>query len=195
MDYTILINREHPLDPNYIPEDLVITDENENNFHRFKNPNLKPMIDRVVYEHFLQMSKAAADEGMEIMINSGYRSYEYQQEILIYNIERQGIENALRSVALPGTSEHQSGLAFDICYIIDGERSDYIGEDQKETKWLFENAHKFGFILRYPEGKEEITGYRYEPWHYRYVGKELAEKLYKQNLTLEEYYLEYSLKK
>ena len=94
------------------------------------------------------------------------------------------MEYALTCSAKPGHSEHQTGLAVDV----EGENKDYDNfEDTKEFIWMKNNAHRFGFILRYPKGKEHITGFKYEPWHYRYVGIETATKIFKQNITLEEY--------
>lgn len=189
MDYTVLINKDNLLSSHYVPQDLVITDENENNFHNFNDPSLKPMIDKNVYSYFLKMQDDAFKSGFHIMIDSGYRSYDYQKMVLDNLISKVGVEEANSLVAPPGASEHQSGLAFDVAYIINGNYSDKIEENQIETKWLFENAYKYGFILRYPKGKEEITGYKFEPWHYRFVGLELANLLQEENITLEEYYL------
>ena len=91
-------------------------------------------------------------------------------------------------MAIPGSSEHQTGLAFDVAFIRNNEYSLIALETDPEIKWLLKNAYKYGFILRYPKDKENITGYSYEPWHYRFVGIKLAKMLYKNNLTLEEYY-------
>lgn len=96
---------------------------------------------------------------------------------------------AYDKVALPGTSEHESGLAIDCGIVIDGEYIDELPENAPITKWIHENCYKYGFILRYPKGKEEITGYKYEPWHLRYVGPKLAKYLTENDLTLDEYYL------
>lgn len=188
MDYTVLINKEHKLDKDYVPSDLIATDENENNFHGFIDSNLKPMISKSILSDFLKMQQSAKEDGFNIIVDTGYRSYQYQQEVWDYYVKEVGLEETLKKVAPPGASEHQSGLAFDVAYIIDNRFIDKIDDTMNETKWLFENSYKFGFILRYPKGKEDITGYNYEPWHYRYVGKKLAGKLYSLNLTLEEYY-------
>lgn len=140
---------------------------------------------RAAYEAMAQDAKAA---GFELVAFSTYRSYEYQQTLYDNYVSRDGKENADRYSARPGYSEHQTGMAFDI------------GEKDKEDlwltpefgesaagKWLVDNAHKYGFILRYPEGKEAITGYMYESWHFRYLGVDLATKVKKSKLTLEEY--------
>lgn len=191
MDYTILINKDNMLDKSYIPFDLVATDDNENNFHGFEDPVLKPMICESILPYFLEMQKAAKQDGFNIIVDSGYRSYDYQQTIWNKFVKQIGLEMTEKRVAYPGASEHQSGLAFDVGYIIGGDYCDDVNEDQEETKWLFKNCYKFGFILRYPKGKEKITGYQYEPWHYRFVGLDLAYKIHNENITLEEYYLNY----
>jgi len=189
MDYTILINKENCLDSNYIPKNLIVTDENENNFHNYMDPTLKPMLDAFVFSYFLKMAKVAKQAGFHIIVDSGYRSFEYQQSVWDYYLEEIGLEETKKRVAPPGASEHQTGLAFDVAYITDGNYGDSITDEQEETKWMFANAHKYGFILRYPKGKEDITGYNYEPWHYRFVGVELASYLFENDITLEEYYL------
>ena len=189
MDYTILVNKDNRLDKDYVPNNLVITDENIDNFHGYLDPTLKPMIDSFVFKHFLIMQEDAKKEGFNIIIDSGYRSYKYQQDIWNDSVTKIGLEETKRIVAVPGASEHQTGLSFDVGYIINGIYTDDVKEEQEETKWLFNNSYKYGFILRYPKGKEEITGYKYEPWHYRFVGISLAKELYESDITLEEYYL------
>ena len=186
-DYTILVNHEYLLPRDYVPENLVVTDENENNFHHYKDPSLKPMIRADVLPYFLKMQKVALEAGVHILIDSGYRSYDYQEQVLKKNILEKGDE-AYFTVALPGASEHQTGLAIDIAYYRDGVYTDAVCDGDKEVEWLKENSYKFGFVLRYPKGKESITHISYEPWHYRFVGLELARKLWEQGLTLEEFY-------
>ena len=190
MDYTILINKDNLLDLNYVPSDLIVTDNNENNFHQYIDSNQKPMISASIYPFFLKMQQAALNEGYHIIIDSGYRSSKYQQEVWDNMVKKRGLEYTKKSVAIPGSSEHQSGLAFDIAYFVDGKYCDgnHITIEQPETNWLFQNAHRFGFILRYPQGKEDITGFKFEPWHYRFVGIELATLLFNEKITLEEYY-------
>jgi len=186
--YKILVNKENKLPKNYVPNNLIMTDLNEGNFHKYLDSNLKPMIDINVFDSFLKMQEKALEDGFYFIIDSGYRSYEYQEKIYEKNINEKGLEYANNFVAKPGTSEHQTGLACDIAIFRNGKYDDNLKES--EINWLKNNAYKYGFILRYPEGKEHITGYNYEPWHYRYVG-ELAEFLYKNNLTLEEYHLKH----
>lgn len=125
---------------------------------------------------------AKAEKNLDMWVCSGFRSYTVQKNLYNSYVSRDGVKNADRYSARPGYSEHQTGLAFDINYA----DSRFTGTAQ--AVWLAENAHKYGFILRYPEGKESVTGYMYEPWHYRYIGVENAEKIYASGLTLEEYF-------
>ncbi|WP_233193515.1 D-alanyl-D-alanine carboxypeptidase family protein [Sporosarcina sp. P3] len=139
-------------------------------------------------EAFNELAASAVTSGINLQAFSTYRSYDYQ--VTLYNryVERDGQEAADRYSARPGYSEHQTGLAFDIGEV-NHERhwaSNSFG-DTEAAKWLAANAHQYGFILRYPEGKEDKTGYMHESWHYRYVGKDKAEQIFKQNITLEEY--------
>ena len=120
--------------------------------------------------------------GLNIPLVSGYRSYETQENLYNKYVKKDGEKKANTYSAKPGESEHQTGLAFDIGSV------DRSFANTIEAKWLAENAYLYGFIIRYPKDKEEITGYNYEPWHLRYVGQELAKYLKKNNLTLEEYY-------
>lgn len=137
---------------------------------------------------FDKMAKDAEIEGFIITAFSSYRSYDYQKQLYERYVKKDGKDNADRYSARPGYSEHQTGLAFDVGEV--GRENLWLTEEFGETpagKWLMENAHKYGFILRYPKGKEEITGYMYESWHYRYLGVELATKVKESGLTLEEY--------
>lgn len=188
-DYTILVNKEHLLSSDYVPENLVITDDNENNFHDYKDPNFKPMISADILPYFEAMQKAAEALGLrKIIVDSGYRPYEYQQVIFDKSVAEKGLEETLRLVSLPGSSEHQTGLAIDIAYMDNGVYIEKTSDEDPEIMWLKENAHKFGFILRYPEGKEDVTNIQYERWHYRFVGVEMATILYAEGITLDEYY-------
>ncbi|MGM9975242.1 MAG: M15 family metallopeptidase [Clostridiaceae bacterium] len=129
-----------------------------------------------------EMFAKAQKEGIILVGSSGYRSYKSQKDIYLRDLAAKGEEYVSAYVAVPGSSEHQTGLAIDIT----NEASWMTGEST-EARWLRDNCHLFGFILRYPEGKEHITGKSYEPWHLRYVGKEAAEEIYAQGITLEEY--------
>ena len=130
---------------------------------------------------FEKMAADAAEDGIDLTIVSGYRSYDLQSWLYHSYVEERGQENADKISARPGHSEHQTGLAFDI----NTTASSFAGTP--EAIWLDENCYKYGFIVRYPEGKEDITGYSYEPWHIRYIGYPYSEKVYESGLTLEEY--------
>ena len=120
--------------------------------------------------------------GHSLVLLSGFRSYSSQKSIYNNYIRQYGQVLTDTFSARPGNSEHQTGLAFDVGWI-----DDTFGETECR-KWLATNAHKYGFIIRYPKGKENITGYKYEPWHIRYLGIELATKVYNSGLSLEEYF-------
>ena len=130
---------------------------------------------------FAKMQSAAKADGLNISICSGYRSYSYQAQLYNGYVARDGKAKADTYSARPGHSEHQTGLAADINYAGDWFNS------TPEAKWLAANCWKYGFIIRYPAGKESITGYKYESWHVRYLGEELAGLVYNSGLTLEEY--------
>ena len=140
--------------------------------------------------HFKEMVKAAKKDGITLWNVSGYRSYSTQKSLYNNYVKRDGVSKADTYSARAGTSEHQTGLATDI----NTASSKAHFEKTKEYAWLIKNAHQYGFILRYPEGKTFITGYKYEPWHYRYVGKEVAQIIYEKNITYEEYYVMYMIK-
>ena len=149
------------------------------------------MVDSRIYPYLQEMFDAARTEGVYPVVREGYRTAEEQQEILddkIQNYINQGYSQvkaertAKEWVALPGTSEHQLGIAVDI----NADKSKCSNEDVYE--WLAENAYKYGFVLRYPPGKQKITGTSYEPWHYRYVGEEAAKEIYERGICLEEYF-------
>ena len=186
MNFEILVNKNNLLSKDYKPK-LYIVDDNKNNFHNYIDPNLKPKMALEIKSYVDKLLNDAWKSGMFIIVDSGYRSYEYQEKVLKSLIEKKG-EEAYRLVALPGSSEHQTGLAMDIAYLKNGIYSDDVKDSDKEVEWMKKNSYKYGFILRYPKGKEEITGYDYEPWHYRFVGINLAKILYDQNITMEEYY-------
>lgn len=170
--YFMLVNKYHYLDANYKPEKIVSI----SNWYAYEGHSA----DKEVYEQYKKMWKAANKEGLTFLVNSSYRTLEEQQE----EYDLFGDEYASR----PGFSEHQTGLALDI--VTHGTIGNSF-EDTDEFEWLQNHAHEYGFILRYPKGKENITGYEYESWHYRYLGTELATKVYKSSLTYDEYYAYY----
>lgn len=141
------------------------------------NPGLNPTVSAA----FNIMKQDAAKLGLTIWNQSNFRSYQYQAQLYNQYVAIDGVEKADTYSARPGYSEHQTGLTIDMNTITDA-----FGQTA-EGKWIKDNCHKYGFIVRYPEGKESITGYKYEPWHIRYLGVELATKVYDSGLTLEEY--------
>ena len=137
---------------------------------------------------FNQMAASGKKAGFNLTAFSTYRSYDYQKGLFDRYVKKNGVKEANRFSARPGQSEHQTGLAFDVGEV--GKQKQWARQAFGNTnagKWIAKNAHHSGFIVRYPKGKEAVTGYIYEPWHLRYVGKELATKVYKSGLTLEEY--------
>ena len=172
----MLVNREH-----YIPDDYTV------NLTELSNGQ---KVDSRIYPSLQEMFDSARSEGLGLFVADGYRTKETQQQILDEKIEaykNDGYSNeeaekkAKEWVAVPGTSEHQLGLAVDI-------NADKTQSSRDEVySWLAENAYKYGFIQRYPENKTDITGTIYEPWHYRYVGKDAAYEIYSKGLCLEEY--------
>ena len=187
LNIDVLVNKENPLDIGYVPENLYVIDENENNFHNYVDPTIKPMLRVEVKPYINALISDAHKLGLPLIVDSAYRSGVYQQKVLDSVLKEKG-EDAYKLVALPGTSEHQTGLAVDFAYYENGIYDDNVKEDDKEAMWLKENAWKYGFILRYPKGKEDITGFNFEPWHFRFVGLELAKEIYMQDITLEEFY-------
>lgn len=137
---------------------------------------------------FEKMRVAAKKEGITLVAFSTYRSYAYQKTLFDKYVARDGYEKASTYSAEPGKSEHQTGLAFDIGGADSTKYATFSFSKTKEAKWLFANAHRYGFHLRYPSGKESWTGYTYESWHYRYVGATLAARLKVSGLTMEEYF-------
>ena len=176
----VLVNKKFRLPKDYVPNDLEIININ------YANEN--KMLRKEAKEAFESLSEDALKEGYKIIAVSTYRDYDYQNNLYEEYVSTSGMEYADKCSARAGHSEHQTGLAVDVM----GSNNNYnLFVDTKEFSWMKDNAYKYGFILRYPENKEKITGFKYEPWHYRYVGKIVAETIYKENLTLEEYYDKY----
>lgn len=174
----VLVNKHFFLLKSYYPKNLV--NVNTRNITYIKRPNEEMYLQKEALENFDKLYQEAKNEGFELVIFSGFRPYHKQQELYY---ETFGMDNSIS--AKPGHSEHQTGLAIDVSTLKHG-LTDYFSLSQ-EYLWLEKNAHRFGYILRYPKDKEHITGYQFEPWHFRYVGVEHAKIIYEQNLTLEEY--------
>ena len=180
----LLVNKdpENHLDPSYKAEDLEPIKyyaADRNKYTRFMRAEAA--------EAFHRLVETAAEEGIDIVMTTAYRSYEFQQILWDNYVAQKGDEEANKTSARPGESEHQTGLAVDLSTSEIDYRNSSDFADTAAGRWVAENAHKFGFILRFPEDKTDITGYSYEPWHIRYVGLTAAADIYEENLTLEEY--------
>lgn len=181
---TVFVNKEYALPKDYKPEKLVTPDVVFNLITYDERTLMRPEAATALEKLF----EAAKRDGIILYGISGYRSYQRQYGIFTNNIVHKGKTYTLRYSAVPGTSEHQTGLAIDVsAKSLDYKLSANFASSP-EGIWLAENAHNYGYIIRYPKGNEQITGYAYEPWHIRYVGTGLAGYLYENNLTLEEYY-------
>lgn len=172
---TVLVNKYHYLEKNDTPSDLVTQST--------KYGKAGVQLSNTAYQAFKKMYEDARKQNLTLYLNSAYRSYTSQADVFADYQNTMG-EKAVLYAAKPGYSEHQTGLALDI---FKPGTTTKTFENTKEAKWLSENAHKYGFILRYPKGKEDITGYSYESWHYRYVGIEIATIIKENDLTFEEY--------
>lgn len=174
----ILINKFYHLPDGYEPNDLVVL---STKYNSGRNSSMR----KEAADAFMKMVDGAMLDGIILKNASAYRNYDYQVSLYDNYVKRDGKEKADIYSARPGYSEHQTGLCTDINII------DSSFDNTKEAEWLRENAYKYGFILRFPKGKEKITGYEYESWHYRYVGEKAAKIIYEDDLTLEEYYAYY----
>lgn len=181
---TVLINKDFSLPADYVPADLTIPDVP----FSFTSYSEKKMLRAEASSALEDLFGDASEEGLNLYGVSGYRSYQRQLAIYNKNLAENGLERTSQYSAMAGYSEHQSGLAIDVSTISIHNRLDVTFSGTPEGRWLAENCWKYGYIIRYPEGKSNITGYAYEPWHIRYVGKDLATYLTENNLTLEEYY-------
>lgn len=179
MNYLMIVNKNNKLASNYKPNNLVVVENRKKD-----KPDLVLLLDKEVYKWFKKLQKDALKEGLDIICDSAYRSYSYQLELLNDMLQK---NKDISYLASPGESEHQTGLAVDIAAYRNGEYVDNPELLNEEYTWMFNNAHRFGFILRYPQNKEYVTGYPYEPWHYRYVGNFVAKEIYEKKITLEEY--------
>lgn len=183
-DNLMLVNKYYLLDESYNPDDLVTISRD------YSWGDLGSQVTRkITYDAFLELWQDAKDNGYYLMISSSYRTYN-EQKIVYDNYKKKRGEKYADSIAArPGSSEHQTGLTLDIFSKENSNKNTFW--DTEVSKWLMNNAYKYGFILRYPEDKVNVTGYNYESWHYRYVGKEAAKYIYDNNITFEEYYAYY----
>lgn len=176
-----IVNKSKTIESDYIPFDLISP-----NVAQYETQQLRSEAASALENMF----QAASDNGIALYLVSGYRSYAFQKELQTYYEKELGEEQALRIDCIPGASEHQIGLAVDLC------TTDHLYElntnfnSTEAYQWLIQNCALYGFILRYPNGKEEITGVKYSPWNFRYVGVEYAKDIMDSNLTMEEYFSE-----
>ena len=171
----VIVNKYYKLDNDYIPELVKIDKKYAINNNQLLTSDAK--------NAFEKMCEEAKNDSIYIYSGSAYRSYSYQNTLYNNRVKNNGLEYANKTAAKAGYSEHQTGLALDIL----NKKFEYLDNDDKEFEWLIENSYKYGFILRYPEGKENITGYTYEPWHFRFLTIEVATELKEKNITYEEY--------
>lgn len=184
-DYAMVVNKYNTLPEGYIPNDLVEVGPNCIFGKDYSCSNNKKLLRKEAAKAWNEFVEAASEQNIHLRIIAAFRSYEYQKGLYDYYYKINGKEYADKYFARPGQSEHNAGLAIDITF------NDYIYTEIEEKEgydWIIHHMHEYGFILRYPKDKTNITLYGYESWHLRYVGKELAKKIYDENLTLEEYY-------
>ena len=175
-DLLVLVNKYHALSSDYVPSDL---EEITSKYNKGYNNKLRHDA-RMAFE---KMCEAALKDNIKIYSGSAYRSYSYQQNLYNRYVNADGKAKADTYSARAGSSEHQTGLATDIL----NAKIDYISASDKEYTWLVDNSYKYGYILRYPQGKEKITGYMYEEWHFRYVGVDVAKIIHDEDITYDEY--------
>lgn len=179
----VIVNKKNAIPTNFIPK-LVVPDVPL----RLSQDNEQMHISSQAKSAAEELFKSAEKQGIQVVFGSGYRSAEKQKELYDLYVEQDGRSKADKYSARPGHSEHQTGLAIDF---ISADQECYLEicwANTTEGKWVAKNAYKFGFILRYQKGKEKITGYEYEPWHFRFVGKDLAGQIHQTGQTLEEFF-------
>lgn len=172
----MLVNKHRSLTQKYVPKDLVSIDS------KYAADNTQKGA-RIAVNAFISMYKDAKKEGYDLVINSSYRSYKDQEELSQTYRKLYGDSYVERNLPKLGFSEHQTGLSFDI-----GSRNSDVFAESDEYEWVEDNAYKYGFIQRFKKKDEAVTGFRAEPWHYRYVGKKIAKYIYENNISFEEYY-------
>ena len=176
--YDFVVNKNNKLTNDYVPSDLELID----NEYAYEDKYLRHEA-KVAFE---KMASNAKRDGFNIIAVSTYRSYDYQDKLYNGYVKDKGFYYADMASARKGHSEHQTGLAVDVS----NNTLDYDNfENTKEFTWMINNSYKYGFILRYPKAKFHITGFKYEPWHYRYVGDDAAKYIHDNDITLEEYKL------
>lgn len=180
----VLVNKQFGLPMDYKPADLV---DDPNLPFIFSGKDEKRLLRKEAAEALEKLFSAAKKDNIFLAGVSAYRSAQTQQGLFNSYVQIQGEAEARKYSAVPGYSEHQTGLAIDVSGSSGACAVENCFGDTPEAKWLADHSHEYGFIIRYPQGKESITGYAYEPWHLRYVGQAIAKKIHDQGITLEEY--------
>lgn len=181
LDTNMIVNKYYNLSKDYQPDDIIPISSSY-----AWGENGSKTTRQITFDAYLDMYNAAKNDGITLMINSSYRTYT-EQETVYKNYEtKYGSEYADEIAARPGHSEHQTGLALDIFCTTNSNTKTF--KDSEAYQWLLNNSYKYGFILRYPEGKENITGFTFESWHYRYVGTEIATYIHENDITFDEYF-------
>lgn len=179
-DEQVLVNKHRQLSEDYTPTSLVdVPSEMTKTTDTVK-------VEKSVLQAFEKMANAALQDNVYLLIGSGYRTYQEQQEIVDTYLKAYGQNYVDRYLPRLGFSEHQTGMSIDVASKVSN-----VFVESKEYEWMMDNAYLYGFILRYPKSKEEITGYKCEAWHYRYVGEKIAKYMKKHNMTYDEYYIEF----
>lgn len=182
-----LVNKDHQLAEDYAPTDLVSIVNDIPTV--FDNPEIN-QLRNIAAQALINMFDGALNDGIKLYANSGYRAYNTQSSLYNSYVNEHGQAAADRFSAPPGSSEHQTGLAMDVTADSVDRQLHQSFSNTEEGAWLRDNAHRYGFIIRYPEGKEHITGYMYEPWHLRFLGISLSTEIVESGLTYEEYLIE-----
>lgn len=176
-----LIDKKHTVSSDYVPKNLIPLKENELFDIDKNNLSLRPE----AYEALKELAEAALKDGVKLTVSSTYRSYEYQKNLFDYWVSVDGLEEAERESARPGTSQHQLGLALDFSPVDDAFDKTPAG------KWVYENASKYGWSLSFPQGYEHVTGYRWECWHFRYIGKPAVDFQKKWFSNIQQFMIEF----
>ena len=179
-DVLVLVNKLHAVSKNYKPTDMVVMD---NKLTTWQNLEMKSD----AYDAYLKLYRAAKKKGFSLKVCSAYRTYSTQKTLYANAVKTKGRKTANIRSARAGRSEHHTGYAIDITSKSMGWGLKQDFADYPDGKWINDHCHEYGFIIRYPKGKTDITGYAYEPWHLRYVGVEAATEIMEQGITLEEY--------
>jgi len=176
----VLVNKEYTVSRDYYPTDMVDIDGSLST-----NQNLK--VKREAYDAYLEMLEDAKAEGLNFCICSAYRGFGVQESLYYNSLAANGKEYTDKMFAYPGRSEHHTGYAIDITSASMNWGLSQNYADYPDGAWIAEHCSDYGFIIRYPKGKEDITGYMYEPWHIRYVGVDIAKEITEAGITFEEY--------